>query len=79
VPPLRLALEAGAALVKADDGLDLPFAQLLLRLELTDWLELRLQNPGLTVPIDNAGVPVGTDGGAGFKVAVALYARVGLS
>ena len=79
VPPFRLALEAGATLLTSDGGLALEIPQLLLRYGLTGWLELRVQVPGLNLPIDRDGVPAGTDGGVGFKVAVAMHQRVGLS
>ncbi|MGB0590217.1 MAG: transporter [Myxococcota bacterium] len=79
VPPFRLALEAGSALLTSDDGLALELPQLLLRYGLTGWLELRVQVPGLDLPVSRDGVPAGTDGGVGFKLAVAPHARVGLS
>ena len=79
VPPFRLALEAGATLVTAEDDAGLELPNLLLRYGLTDWFELRLQVPGLDLPVAADGVPVGTDGGAGFKLAVAIHERVGLS
>jgi hypothetical protein len=78
-PVFRLALEAGVTQVTASTGLALDLPQLLLRFGLTDWLELRAQIPGLSLPIDQDGVPSGTDGGAGFKIAAALHERVGLS
>ena len=80
VPPFRLALESGVTLTTADDGAGLELPNLLLRYGLTDWFELRVQVPGLSLPIDTDGQgPAGTDGGVGFKFAVAVHQRVGLS
>ncbi len=79
VAPMHLALEAGVSQSFAQEGANLELPQVLLRFGLTSWAEVRLQVPGLSLPMDAEGVPLGTPGGIGFKLAYAPHDAVELS